>query len=163
MDKFGISFFIFLCLFTFPPTSSGQTFQKFQAAPSLKLKTVSGDSADLRALKGKIVLVEFWASWCGPCRIRNRHLASLYHKYRSCGFEILCVSADENQANWKKAIETDSLDCIQGKTARGWHSPELKDWKVKFIPASYLIDREGKFLAIEPSIGVINAWLEELL
>jgi thiol-disulfide isomerase/thioredoxin len=163
MDKLRVFFLLLLCVLIGSGPAYGQAFQKFQPAPALKLKMVTGDTADLRELKGKIVLVEFWASWCGPCRIRNRYLAELYHKYQSCGFEIICVSTDENPVNWKKAIIADGLDCIQGKTAKGWYSPELKNWQVKFIPASYLIDREGRFLAIEPSIGVINAWLEELL
>ena len=63
----------------------------------------------------------------------------------------------------KKAVEADNLDCMHGKMSKGWYSKELRDWKVNFLPSSYLIDRQGKFIAIEPSIGVISAWLEELL
>ena len=163
MDKyFKVALFIFI-LFIQVAAASAQVFNKGDKAPDLKLASANGDSVELASLRGKLVLVEYWASWCGPCRIKNRNFVSLYNKYKDCGFEIVCISADENTIKWKNAINLDGLSCIHLRTAKGWYSKELKEWGVKFIPASFLLDREGRFIAVEPSYGVVNAWLEELL
>ena len=127
------------------------------------LPSSSGDTVRLSNLMGKVVLVDFWASWCGPCREMNRNLVKLYNKYKEQGFEILSVSVDTDTTGWKRAIALDKLTWLQVYEPLGWRSPILRAWGIYKIPSSYLIGRDGKFVEIKPSYGVLDKWLQELL
>ena len=127
------------------------------------LPSLSGESVELASLKGKVLLVDFWASWCGPCREMNRNLVKLYDKYQHQGFEILSISVDTDTAGWRRVITLDKMTWLQVHEPMGWRSPVLQAWGISRIPSSFLIDKEGKFVAIRPSYGVLNKWLEELL
>ena len=82
-------------------------------APEIALPTASGDTIRLSSLKGKVVLLDFWASWCPPCRASNKQLAKLYPKYKEKGFEIFGVSFDEDKSKWTKAISKDKVSWMQ--------------------------------------------------
>jgi len=114
-----------------------------QQAPELSLPDVDGKVIHLSDLKGKIVLIDFWASWCGPCRKNNPHLVKLYNKYHSKGLEILGVSIDDHETNWKNAIRHDKLTWIQVNDNKGWDAPSALVYGVEAIPASFLIDKNG--------------------
>src|SRR5262245_33081602 len=79
----------------------------------IKLPTVKGDTLSLESLKGKVILLDFWASWCGPCRASNKDLVKLYSKFKTKGFEIFSVSLDDNKKNWAKAITKDKMTWLQ--------------------------------------------------
>ena len=79
----------------------------------IKLPDVKGDSITLASLKGKVLLLDFWASWCMPCRAANKKLVRLYDKYKEKGFEIFSVSLDEDKSDWKKAIARDKISWVQ--------------------------------------------------
>ena len=123
-------------------------------SPELAFAGPDGKTLKLSSLRGKYVLVDFWASWCGPCRRENPNVVSAYDKYsnakfkKSKGFEIFSVSLDKNKEGWKNAIQRDNLKwkyhvCDFG----GWQSKAAKIYNVRSIPASFLIDPNGIIVA----------------
>jgi peroxiredoxin len=121
----------------FSQTKSGHS------ASDISLPDSSGNIVHLSDLKGKVVLVDFWASWCGPCRNNNPRLVRLYNKYRNQGLQILGVSIDNNSEAWRKAVQQDKLEWIQVNDSKGWDGPAAITYDVNAIPASFLIDKEG--------------------
>lgn len=120
-----------------------------QLAADIALPSVSGDTIKLSSLKGKVVLLDFWASWCLPCRATNKNLVKLYQKYKDKGFEIFGVSVDDEKAKWTSAIKKDKISWIQVNDNTGWQSKILERWDIGAIPTSFLIDKEGKLLAMD--------------
>ena len=117
------------------------------AAPEFSGSTPDGNQIALSSLKGKIVLLDFWASWCKPCRIENPNVVKLYQKYSKKGFEILGVSLDETQDAWVKAIQQDGLTWKHCSDLKGWKSGIALKYNVNAIPATFLLDKEGKIIA----------------
>ena len=124
-------------------------------APDIIQNLVTGEEFKLSELKGKIVLIDFWASWCKPCRKENPHIVSLYKKYKDAsfkngeGFTVLSVSLDFKQGMWEKAIELDSLEWLYHVgDLKGWKNAAAQKYKVKSIPTSYLIDGDGIIIGI---------------
>ena len=103
-------------------------------APDIKLLTPEGDSLALSSLRGKVVLIDFWASWCGPCRKENPHVVSIYEKYKDKGFEIYGVSLDKNMKQWQAAIAKDGLTWSHVSDLKGWSSSAGKLYGVHSIP-----------------------------
>ncbi len=97
-------------------------------------------------MKGKYVLVDFWASWCGPCRRENPNVVKLYEKYGGDKFEILGVSLDSNKDRWIQAIEKDNLQWKHVSDLKKWSSAAAADYGVRSIPFTVLIDPEGKVI-----------------
>lgn len=118
-------------------------------APNLIGQTPDSQSLSLAQLRGKYVLIDFWASWCGPCRRENPNVRVLYEKYHDKGFEILGVSLDRERGAWIKAIEADGLRWPQISDLKGWNSEHAKIYNVTSIPKAILLDREGKIVAHE--------------
>jgi peroxiredoxin len=137
-----IFFFLFI-------TSVDAQPKQGQLAADIALPSVSGDTIKLSSLKGKVVLLDFWASWCLPCRATNRNLVKLYQKYKDKGLEIFGVSVDDEKANWTNAIKKDKISWIQVNDNMGWQSKTLESWEIGAIPTSFLIDKEGKLLAMD--------------
>lgn len=120
--------------------------------PSLDFTLVSlqGDSIRLSSMKGKVFLLDFWASWCIPCRASNRQLVNLYNHYKEKGFEILGVSLDENIKDWKRAIIKDKISWLQVIDTNGWDAVAALKWNIEAIPSSFLIDQLGNVVAVDP-------------
>jgi peroxiredoxin len=116
-------------------------------APDIKLSSPEGKVVPLSSLKGKYVLIDFWASWCGPCRKENPNVVRLYNEYKDKDFEIYGVSLDQDKAKWLKAIEKDQLSWVHVSDLKGWQSSAAELYNVTGIPATYLIDKEGKIIA----------------
>ncbi len=132
-------------------------------APDVALPTATGDTVRLSSLKGKVVLLDFWASWCGPCRVSNKGLVKLYPKYKDKGFEILGVSLDEDQTDWQKAIKKDKISWLQVIDNGGWDSKTVNQWRISAIPTSYLINKEGVLVAMDLEGKALEKTLNELL
>jgi peroxiredoxin len=127
------------------------------------LKDANGNVQKLSDLKGKVVLIDFWASWCTPCRWSNRELRGLYTNYKDKGFEIFGVSLDKNEKDWKKAISTDKIKWKQVTEPGGWEAPVALAWKIEQLPASFLIDKDGKLIMLDPTKKQLEAELKKLL
>ena len=133
-------------------------------APEITLPDTDGNPRSLSSLRGKVVLLDFWASWCGPCRKENPNVVVAYNKYHDKGFEVFSVSLDKDRDSWLKAIATDKLTWSN-------HVSDLKYWKstgaaaygVTAIPNAFLIDREGKIVAKKLRGDALEQKLEEML
>ena len=127
------------------------------------LPDIKGDSLRLSSMKGKVFLLDFWASWCGPCRYSNKNLVKLYSKYKQHGFEILSVSLDDRKNAWKKAVSKDKITWLQINDSGGWDARSASNWQVEAIPASFLIDKNGNVVAINPEKQELENKIRELL
>lgn len=118
-----------------------------RTAPDITLNNPQGKSLSLSSFKGKYVLVDFWASWCRPCRMENPNVVKIYHKYKDKGFEIFGVSLDNSKAKWVQAIQADGLVWTHVSDLKGWKSSASALYNVKSIPVTFLLDKQGKIIA----------------
>lgn len=131
-------------------------------APDFEQNTPDDQSMKLSDLRGKVVLVDFWASWCGPCRRENPHVVKLYDKYKSKGFEVLGVSLDRTKDKWEKAITKDKLTWSHVSDLKGWKNKVAKQYSVTSVPHTILLDQEGRILARNLRGADLDAKLKEL-
>lgn len=116
-------------------------------APELEFPNPDGKMLKLSDLRGKVVLIDFWASWCGPCRKENPNVTNIYRKYHDKGFEIFSVSLDSDAASWKRAIETDKLVWPNHVSdLKKWQSQAAAIYNVRSIPSTFLLDKEGRIV-----------------
>jgi glutathione peroxidase-family protein len=127
------------------------------------LPNLNGDSIRLSSMKGKVFLLDFWASWCVPCRFSNKQLVKVYSKYKDKGFEILSVSLDDNRNAWKKAVSKDKITWLQINDNGGWNALSAVKWNINAIPASFLIDKDGNVVAFDPETQELENKIKQLL
>ena len=118
-----------------------------QVAPEIALPNPEGETKRLSDLRGKIVLVDFWAAWCGPCRRENPNVVKMYNKYNGKGFEVFGVSLDRKKEDWVKAIAQDNLNWTQVSDLNYFDSEAAQTYGITAIPATVLLDKEGKIIA----------------
>lgn len=134
-----------------------------EMAPDFELKDVDEHPTRLSSMRGKITLVDFWASWCGPCREENPNVVEAYRKYHDRGFDVFGVSLDTKKAKWLQAIQQDHLTWKHVSDLKGWRSPTVKLYGIGGIPMSYLLDQEGRIIAKNPRGESLTKKLEGLL
>ena len=118
-----------------------------QIAPNFTITTPEGESISLYDIKGKVKLIDFGASWCGPCRGENPHVVEIYKEYHPKGLEIFGVSLDNNKEAWVKAIADDGLVWKHGSDLKGWQSAPAQLYSVSGIPHTVLLDENNKIIA----------------
>jgi peroxiredoxin len=118
-----------------------------ELAPDFKLLTPEGKELALSDLKGKIVMIDFWASWCRPCRKENPRAVQIYNRFKNKGFEILSVSLDQQREAWLQAIEADGMPWKHISDLKGWQCEAAKLYGVSSIPYTMVVDKEGRILA----------------
>jgi len=116
-------------------------------APDFSLPDVNGRVVSLTSFKGKFLLVDFWASWCGPCRAENPNVVKAYNEFKGRNFAILGVSLDKEKAPWQEAIHADKLDWTHISDLKFWNSKAVETFKFNGIPFNLLIDPSGKIIA----------------
>lgn len=134
-------------------------------APDIEMKTPEGKNIRLSSVQKKYTLIDFWASWCGPCRSESNTLNDLYGKYNAKGFEIYGVSLDDKKNKWLKAIEKDNRTWPNVSSLQGFKTPASYDYAVTALPDNYLIDANRKIIAKnihgEELVTLINELLDK--
>ena len=133
-----------------------------KTAPLFTQNNVVGKPVALNSLKGKVVLIDFWASWCSPCRAENPNLVKQYNAYKDKGFEIISVSLDNVKERWLDAIEKDKLDWVHVSDLKGWNNDVGRLYGVRAVPASFLIDAQGKIIGNGLRGEALNKKLAEI-
>ena len=133
-------------------------------APEISLKNPEGKVIKLSSLRGKVVLVDFWASWCSPCRRENPNVVKMYNKYKDQGFTVYSVSLDKDPEAWKRAIKADGLawpnhvsDLLE------WNTPLLQTYGFNSIPYTVLVGKDGKILGTNLRGASLEQKLKEVL
>lgn len=132
-------------------------------APDIVMNSPEGQEVKLSSLRGKVVLIDFWASWCGPCRRENPNVVKAYNKYKDKGFEIYGVSLDNDKSKWEYAIKKDGITWVQVSDLRGWQNAAAKRYKVSSIPQTVLLDKDGRIIAKNLRGAALEAKLAEVL
>ncbi|HLT08469.1 MAG TPA: TlpA disulfide reductase family protein [Cyclobacteriaceae bacterium] len=133
-----------------------------QLAPEIALPNPEGELVKLSDLRGKFVLIDFWAAWCKPCREENPNVVRLYHQYKDKGFEVFGVSLDRTKEAWVGAIEEDGLEWTQVSDLKYFNSEAAATYQINAIPATYMLDPDGKIIAKDLRGASLEGKLREL-
>lgn len=153
----------FTCFLILLVTVANAQLKVGATAPEISLPDAKGNILSLSSLKGKAVLVDFWASWCGPCRMSNPRVVKLYEKYKTKGFEVFAVSIDSKKKDWIRAIKQDKITYTQVNDKDGWEAASAAKYKVEEIPTTFLLDKNGVIVGVDLEGKALEDKLKETL
>ena len=133
------------------------------AAPNFSAPSPEGKSISLKESLGKVTIIDFWASWCGPCRAENPNVVAMYNELHAQGLNIIGVSLDKDAAKWKDAIAKDKLTWSHVSNLKFWDEPIAKQYNVQSIPATFILDAKGNIVAKDLRGDALKAKVKELL
>lgn len=133
------------------------------AVPEISLPDTKDQVVSLSSLKGKVVLIDFWASWCRPCRLANPGVVKLYNKYKAKGFEVFGVSIDDDKLEWIKAIKKDKITYSQVNDNSGFDSKILSAYMIDAVPTTFLLDKQGNLVVVDPEGKKLEKLVKQLL
>ena len=134
-----------------------------KVAPDFSAPNPEGKTVSLKESLGKVTIIDFWASWCGPCRQENPNVVKLYNQYKDQGLAIIGVSLDKDADAWKKAIADDQLAWTQISNVKFWQDPIAKQYGISSIPATFILDSKGVIVAKDLRGAELEAKVAELL
>jgi peroxiredoxin len=134
-----------------------------QQAPDFTMPTIDGKTITLSSLRGKYVMLDFWASWCQPCRQENPNIAKAYNTYKDRNFTIVGISLDKDAAAWKQAVMQDGLSWTHGSELNDFASQTVRAYQVDQIPSSFILDPQGKIIARNLLGEDLNSFLNKTL
>lgn len=145
---------------------NAQALNMGDVVPEISAPTIDGKDFKLSSLKGKVVLMDFWATWCAPCVQEQPELKKLYEKYKtqvdSKEFEILGISLDKSKENWQKVVEKNQINWPQIGDLKFWKSPIAKAYSINELPYNLIIDGEGKIIAKNLHGEELEAFLDSV-
>lgn len=128
-----------------------------------ELKDEAGQVVSLYSIKGKLKIIDFWASWCGPCRLENPNMVSLYNDFKDKGLKIISISLDEKKENWNKAILQDHMTWNHLSSLKGWSCEVGKLFNVTAVPAIFILDEQNKLLKVNLRGAALRSFVAEYL
>jgi peroxiredoxin len=134
-----------------------------QQAPDFTIPALDGGQIKLADFKGKYVLLDFWASWCMPCRQENPNVVKAYNTYKNKNFTILGISLDKDAIAWKKAIADDGLTWSHAGELKDFEGEVVRQYQINAIPSSFLLDPNGKIIAKNLRGEELDAFLKKTL
>jgi len=137
-------------------------FKAGDSIPAFSVTLASGERAQLSDLKGKYVLLQFWGSWCGPCRTENPELVNIYQQFHERGFEIFSIGIENNPSSWQKAIENDGLVWKYHAMEAGDFSGEIAQlFNIKSVPTLFLLNPDGVIMGVDLGPEYLTRMLQE--
>ncbi len=134
-----------------------------KTVPELVMQDVNGKDVSISSFRGKYVLIDFWASWCGPCRMENPNVVKAFNEFKGKNFTVLGVSLDKDKDSWKKAIAQDHLTWTQMSDLKYWNSQAVETFGFQGIPFNVLVDPSGKVIAQELRGEDLDSKLKQVL
>lgn len=132
-------------------------------APDFELIDINGDALKMSEVKAKLKIIDFWASWCGPCRLNNPSLKRLYEECHAKGLEIIAVSLDEDKTAWKAAVDKQALPWLHVSSLKGWKCPVAQQYSVTAVPAMFVLDENNRIVATQLRGESLDNFVKERL